>query len=391
MGKRVRGAAQHARLGVPGAYAGATEVFFECREGAASEQFPAKLPPQVGAVGFRSIQPHVAGPGIRKSRGLEADPSLDAFSMWGQLVERFSPGHLTYATDKLIALSAIASEMQGYIKSEYLAGMWRQHLAYQLLWEVRGVQWLVRHGRPKEYIAPSWSWASVVGSVENACDVRFANDQEIILEVLDVQVKLVNAANPFGQVRSGFISAKGSLAKGTVFIHKSKSGNESLQLSVNKDAFSTVILDNVEERAKAVDQEFYFLPIQYLPRYEQVVRNGVPMGVPHVSGIILRQACHSKGEYVRVGKFEGFGNPREFQSACRQLAAQVGDGKQEAKGWGQRHVLTILQCYFLISKALESGELNLELVPTFNRNQCSVSLRDINYYNCVIVKNRRFS
>ena len=130
---RLRGAVQHARLGVPGAYAGATEVFFECREGAASEQFPTQLPPQVGAVGFRSIQPHIAGPSIRELRGLEPDPSLDAFSVWGQLVERFSSGHLTYATDKLIALSAIASEIQGHIKSEYLAGMWRQHLAYQQL------------------------------------------------------------------------------------------------------------------------------------------------------------------------------------------------------------------------------------------------------------------
>jgi hypothetical protein len=137
-------------------------------------------------------------------------------------MERFSLGHLTYATDKLIALSAIASEMQGHIKSEYLAGMWRQHLAYQLLWEVRGVQWLVRRGRPNEYIAPSWSWASVVGNVENACDVRFANDREIILEVLDGQVELMNAANPFGQVKSGFLRVRGSLAKGTVFIHKFK-------------------------------------------------------------------------------------------------------------------------------------------------------------------------
>jgi len=172
--------------------------------------------------------------------------------------------------------------------------------------------------------------------------VRFANNREIILEVLDGQVELVNAANPFGQVKNGFLRVRGSLAKSTVFIHKSKSGSEYLQLSVNKDAFSTVILDNGEEGTKAIGQEFYFLPIRYLPRYEEVIRNGLSMGVPHVSGIILRQACPSKGEYVRVGKFEDFGNPREFQSACRQLAAQAGDGRQETEGWGSRHVLTIL-------------------------------------------------
>lgn len=319
---------------------GATEVFFECREGAASEQFPARLPPQVRVVGSVGIQPHIDGSRIRKSLGLEADQSLDAFSVWGRLVERYSLGRLTYATDKLIALSALASEMQEHIQSKYLAGMWHQHLAYQLLWEVRGVQWLVRRRRVNEYIAPSWSWASVVGNVEIACEVRFADNREIIIEVLDAQVELVSAANPFGQVKSGFLRVRGSLARVSVFVHRSISSSDYFRLPGSNRAFNNVIWDDGEE--EIVDQEFYILPIRYLPRYEEMVRNGVSMGIPQVSGIILRQVCPSKGQYVRVGKFEDFGNPSEFQFACRQLAAQVGDGKQEIEGWGLRHVLTIL-------------------------------------------------
>ena len=320
---------------------GAAEVLFECCEGGASEQFPSQLPSQVGAVGLRGIRPHIDGPRIRKSLGLEADQSLDAFTVWNQFVRTFSLGHLTYASDKLVALSAIASEMQAHIQSEYLAGMWRQHLAYQLLWEVRGIHWLVRRGRPNQYTAPSWSWASVIGSVEAACEVRFADDREIILEVIEAQVKLASAVNPFGQVKSGFLCVKGSLGMASVYIYMSKSEGESLRLSINKDAVSTVIWDNEEEIASAVGQELYFLPIRFMPQYEEVVRNGVSMGVPLVSGIILRQVCPLKREYLRVGKFEDFGDTGKFQTACRQFAAQAGDGEQEKEGWGPRHVLTI--------------------------------------------------
>ncbi|KAF4627911.1 hypothetical protein G7Y89_g10241 [Cudoniella acicularis] len=291
-----------------------------------------------GAVGLRGIRPHIDGPLIRKSFGLEADQSLDAFTVWGQLVARFSRGQLTHATDKLVALSAIASEMRTHIESEYLAGMWRKHLAYQLLWEVRGVQWLVRRGRPNRYVAPSWSWASVIGSIETACEVRFADDREIILEVLDAQVELVSNAHAFGQVKSGFLRVASYLGKGTVFMYTSKLEGKSFRLSINGDAVSTVIWDNEEEIASFVGQELYFLPIRYLPRREEVVRNGVSMGVPQVSGIILRQACSLKREYVRIGKFEDFGDPRKFQSACRQLAAQVDEREQEIQGWGPRIV-----------------------------------------------------
>lgn len=38
-------------------YFSATEVFFECLEGSASEQFPARLPPQIAGVAFGSLQP----------------------------------------------------------------------------------------------------------------------------------------------------------------------------------------------------------------------------------------------------------------------------------------------------------------------------------------------
>ena len=193
-----------------------TEVFFQCHHIVASETFPKGLPPRIGMT-LGGIQVRLKGPDIRKSRGLKPDMALDAYSCWGLLVQSFSLGNLTYATDKLVALSAIASEMQQHLRSPYLAGLWRAYLPYQLLWEVRGVQWLTKSSRPSEYIAPSWSWASVTGHVEKACEVRFADDREILLKVLDAHVALVSDLNPYGQVKGGYLRVQVYIAKGSLF------------------------------------------------------------------------------------------------------------------------------------------------------------------------------
>ncbi|KAI1409327.1 heterokaryon incompatibility protein-domain-containing protein [Hypoxylon sp. FL1857] len=321
---------------------GATEAFFECLENRASEHFPVQIPRQVGTAVLRGIRPHIDGPLIRETLGLEPDQSLDALSLWGHLVERFSLGRLTYATDKLVALSAIASEMQGHIQSDYLAGMWRRHLGCQLLWDVRGIQWLVQRSRPRVFVAPSWSWASVVGVVQNACSVRFADDRGIIIEILDAQINLANPKNHFGQVIGGFLRVRGSLAKSRVLMQKSPSGSEFLYLSISKGASSSVVFDNAQENSTAIGEEFYLLPIQHLPRDKEVIQTGMSIAVYHTSGIILRQTCPSKEEYIRVGKFEEFGDLEEFQSACRQTASWTGDGEEAADGWGPKRVLTVL-------------------------------------------------
>jgi len=72
--------------------------------------------------------------------------------------------------------------------------------------------------------------------------------RDTMLEMLDAYIELINEGNPFGQVKSGCLRVRGSLAKGTVFMHKSQSRVRHFNLSANKHDFSRVILDNgVEE------------------------------------------------------------------------------------------------------------------------------------------------
>jgi hypothetical protein len=64
--------------------------------------------------------------------------------------------------DKLLAIGGVASTIG--IRSEYLAGLWKDDLPRQLLWttdgRIRGV-----HSRPRKYQAPTWLWASLNGKV----------------------------------------------------------------------------------------------------------------------------------------------------------------------------------------------------------------------------------
>ena len=60
----------------------------------------------------------------------------------------------------------MAQELSGLLKSDYLAGLWREHLIWQLLWYVAdhdGKSFEDR--RQQKYVAPSWSWAFLEGQV----------------------------------------------------------------------------------------------------------------------------------------------------------------------------------------------------------------------------------
>ncbi|RKL41456.1 hypothetical protein BFJ72_g5348 [Fusarium proliferatum] len=104
---------------------------------------------------------------------------------WDFLVESYSRRQLSFETDKLPAIAGMARWLQQQTGETYLAGLWKEHICQDLLWrkypyeEMRPV-WADRSRRyvygpgkplppfkkPKAYRAPSWSWASLDGSVK---------------------------------------------------------------------------------------------------------------------------------------------------------------------------------------------------------------------------------
>lgn len=117
---------------------------------------------------------------------------------------------MTKESDRLIALHGIAQWIkQRHVHTEYVAGMWKEHLLNQLLWMT--YQNLQKR-RPTAYRALSWSWASVIAKVSFR-DILEAEEQESMARVLDVGVHTIKGKE--GQVTGGYLKMKGKALAGT--------------------------------------------------------------------------------------------------------------------------------------------------------------------------------
>ncbi|KAK4441968.1 hypothetical protein QBC34DRAFT_364544 [Podospora aff. communis PSN243] len=125
---------------------------------------------------------------FRWGRGTHFDhyPGFNPHTFWKSVVEKYSSRGLNIPSDKLIALSALVKDVAVHVASEdprpqnYLAGLWRKTLAYELAWTMADSP----RQRPASYRAPSWSWASVDGRV-HAADVK-----SVMLEERDVMERV---------------------------------------------------------------------------------------------------------------------------------------------------------------------------------------------------------
>jgi hypothetical protein len=106
----------------------------------------------------------------------------------GEIVTDFTGRSLTQRRDILAAINGVASFMGTKLGTDYLTGLWRHSLHYDLLWERN-----LTSGRPykcnPELDIPTWSWACVEGQVKypgiqpTYFDER--SDQTYILETND--------------------------------------------------------------------------------------------------------------------------------------------------------------------------------------------------------------
>jgi hypothetical protein len=113
--------------------------------------------------------------------------------------------------DKLVALSAIASEFQRVGGDIYLAGLWRGTLPEGLMWMMHPCDNKGLKPRPSEYIAPSWSWASaegVVGFLYGSEASRTKRDN-VHAEILHCETTLKNEKLLTGQVVAGLLELRG--------------------------------------------------------------------------------------------------------------------------------------------------------------------------------------
>ena len=131
-------------------------------------------------------------------------------TLWDNIVYNYTGRMVTQIEDKLIALAGVASRFGArWKKGEYLAGLWLDNLQHDLLWHMAdGAQ----SPRPKEYRAPSWSWASVEGPVVAA---KLHPHETPLYKLKGHGLTLVSDILSFGGVAAAYLTLSARLQKAT--------------------------------------------------------------------------------------------------------------------------------------------------------------------------------
>ncbi|KAJ4193058.1 hypothetical protein NW759_016601 [Fusarium solani] len=133
---------------------GDVEMAWECNEVCACEC--------IGETKTYESEPRWAHTKGGHTRNLAAaEDEKDVQPEWRSTVEHYTRTKLTYRKDIFPAISGVVKNMKRYRSDRYLAGVWESSVLEDLAWLVVGKA----KARPTEWIAPTWSWASVAGPV----------------------------------------------------------------------------------------------------------------------------------------------------------------------------------------------------------------------------------
>ena len=124
------------------------------------------------------------------------------YGTWADITEAFSARKLTFAKDKLPALSGLASFLSPTRPGDtYLAGLWRNDMPQNLLWSRNG-----QVTRAKDQRAPSWSWACLDGVIYPS----WSFEDQACCEIISVSTTTARN-NPYGEVQGGVLSVRGQI------------------------------------------------------------------------------------------------------------------------------------------------------------------------------------
>ncbi|OCK73973.1 HET-domain-containing protein [Lepidopterella palustris CBS 459.81] len=221
---------------------------------------------------------------IKKSGGDRSGRYL----YWKGVVQHFTRRQLTVQTDRLPALSGLAALSKRDAAQDYVVGLWKSELPEALLWEVDREE--EESERFEDYYAPSWSWASVNGSIYFP-HMNGANELPFKCKVLEIFTAPATS-NPFGHVKSGFIKVEGPVG---ILSHNMKRTSTTLRIEDTREetrCWGAIVLDvrGLVFEVTSVDE----IPILIIAR---VTTNG-----EHLAGIALKR-LRDKGEFMRVGYF----------------------------------------------------------------------------------------
>ncbi|EMD61141.1 hypothetical protein COCSADRAFT_192916 [Bipolaris sorokiniana ND90Pr] len=175
------------------------QIYWECRQAAHIEE---------GIPSF-SNNSGWAGTGPSLGRELAAydisdrDLSNRIFKWYNEILHtHYSTRQLTYASDRLPAISGLAKLVRGSMNITYLAGLWKERLQFGLCWGVVNIV-----PRSTVNASPSWSWTSYETPVCWPMTV-YESFPPALYYLDDFDIELASS-DRFGRVNGGFLKITG--------------------------------------------------------------------------------------------------------------------------------------------------------------------------------------
>jgi hypothetical protein len=263
----------------------------------------------------------------------------ELYSKWDLLVNTYSRTKLTKHTDKLVALGGLAESWQQQLDDEYLAGLWRTNLTRNLLWCVATRSELDdMPERPATYVAPSWSWASIIGNITTL--PAYINIRRSLVIVSDVVIEPTGPSK-FAQAKAGYIELYGRIARvkvnpGNFRQPKGSSYNTffvPLRHTAEYDEYAVdsvfVSIDVAASDAPTVESDdWWFLPLA-------MCESSIPAESPEyldLLGLVLQEITTNSKLFRRIGWFRCGGSCAEFKINALTAACQSFDGQANKSG-----------------------------------------------------------
>jgi hypothetical protein len=306
---------------------GRAQLLWECQTGKACELFPAGLYEGHTGYGPKNAikKAESEGPFTLEKGGDLSDEKVvvkysqqyKAHQQWKDIVDNFTNRDLTFGTDRLVAISALGRRFgNANFQTEYLAGLWRQDLAAQLLWSPARLQLKSRPStRQTEYRAPTWSWASIDGRILPGVPGLNPNPNNIQIKIHEVRTILASN-DPFGPVKDGHLVISGCITQVSLFtageavsqfegtatynLRVCASSGPLIPKGMNMGTLQPALKDCTYEHgitALEAYDEIYFVPVSDECEGGRRGKNGS-------AGILLQREGELKGYFRRFGMYQ---------------------------------------------------------------------------------------
>ncbi|KAH8598380.1 hypothetical protein B0O99DRAFT_591679 [Bisporella sp. PMI_857] len=261
----------------------------------------------------------------RRWLDLSADRVRDVLDEWVWVTSEFTRRSLSVSGDKLPALAGIAERFSFLLRMPYVGGLWEANLLPLLQWTTHSNR---RKPRPCDYQAPSWSWASIDGTVSYNTSTDSVPFRCMVIEC---KLKLLSEVNPFGAVTSGYLKAKGPIRRAWFNPPEDITWNEpdaetdegrisdasnDKDISYRRrdhDLYASP--DTADDAARPPGWVFCFATVLRFYRSQKLREHGQDVWV---DGMVLVPVDESGLRFQRIAHFGG-GKKSDFARASRQI------------------------------------------------------------------------